>query len=93
MKKIELAQVISILANIGVIAGIVFLGIELQQTQRGMQAQAYQARAFDVIAWQFEVAKDEDLRRIWLLSRTSDAFEASALTGLSSSSLCCRPTP
>jgi hypothetical protein len=34
MKKIDLPQAISILANIGVIAGIVFLGIELNQNNR-----------------------------------------------------------
>jgi hypothetical protein len=32
MKKIDLAQMIVVLANVGVIAGIVFLGIELRQT-------------------------------------------------------------
>jgi hypothetical protein len=31
MKKIDLGQTITILANVGVIAGIVFLAIELQQ--------------------------------------------------------------
>jgi len=31
MKKIDLGQTITILANIGVIAGIVFLGYELRQ--------------------------------------------------------------
>jgi len=31
MKKIDLGQTITILANVGVIAGIVFLGIEVQQ--------------------------------------------------------------
>ena len=31
MTKIDLGRTISILANIGVIAGIVFLGLELQQ--------------------------------------------------------------
>jgi len=64
MKKIDLGQTITILANVGVIAGIVFLGVELRQTQRSMQAQAYQARAFDGIAWDFEVLRDENLRRV-----------------------------
>jgi hypothetical protein len=69
MKKIDLGQTITILANIGVIAGIVFLGVELRQTQDAMQAQAYQARAFDAIAWDFEVAKDENLRSVdWQLT-------------------------
>ena len=33
MKKIDLGQTIAILANVGVIAGIVFLGFELRQNQ------------------------------------------------------------
>ena len=44
MKKIDLGQTVSILANIGVIAGIVFLAFELQQNNRLMAAQA---RAFE----------------------------------------------
>ena len=40
MKKIELGQTITILANIGVIAGIVFLALELQQNNRLLSAQA-----------------------------------------------------
>ncbi|MGD8339936.1 MAG: hypothetical protein PVH89_04090 [Gammaproteobacteria bacterium] len=40
MKKIDLGQMISILANVGVIAGIVFLGIELRQNNDFLAAQA-----------------------------------------------------
>ena len=32
MKKLELSQIVGILANLGVIAGIVFLGYELRRT-------------------------------------------------------------
>ena len=39
MRKIDLGQTITILANVGVIAGIIFLGFELQQNQRMMMAQ------------------------------------------------------
>ena len=39
MKKIDLGQTITILANVGVIAGIVFLGYELRQNQVVVQAQ------------------------------------------------------
>ena len=39
MKKIGLGQTITVLANVGVIAGIVFLGLELQQNQRMVMAQ------------------------------------------------------
>jgi hypothetical protein len=40
MKKIDLGQTVQILANLGVIAGIVFLGIELQQNNALLGAQA-----------------------------------------------------
>lgn len=39
MKKIELGQAITILANIGVLAGIVFLAIELQQNNQLLRAE------------------------------------------------------
>ena len=40
MKKIELGQYITILASLGVIAGIVFLGIELQQNNDLLRQEA-----------------------------------------------------
>ena len=40
MKKIDLGQTISILANLGVIAGIVFLAVELRQNNQLLQAEA-----------------------------------------------------
>ena len=48
MKKIDLGQAFSILANIGVIAGIVFLAIELRQNNRLLDLQVratYSSRA------------------------------------------------
>lgn len=45
MKKIELGQAITILANLGVIAGIVFLGYELRQNTLMIRAQITQSRA------------------------------------------------
>ncbi len=44
MKKVELGQAITILANVGVIAGIVFLAVELQQNNELLTAQARVAR-------------------------------------------------
>ena len=38
MKKIDLGQTIAILANIGVIAGIVFLAVELDLQRRKFQS-------------------------------------------------------
>lgn len=40
MKKIDLGQAISILANIGVIAGIVFLVVEIQQNTAAIRSQS-----------------------------------------------------
>ena len=44
MKKLDLGQTISILANIGVIAGIVFLAVELQQNNELLSAEARSTR-------------------------------------------------
>ncbi len=43
MKKLELGQTITILANLGVIAGIVFLGVELRQNNELLEVQAEMA--------------------------------------------------
>jgi len=42
LKKIDLGQTITILANVGVIAGIIFLGIEIQQNTVSSRVNAYQ---------------------------------------------------
>jgi hypothetical protein len=44
MKKIDIAQFVGILANIGVIAGIVFLGIELRQNNELLRTEARASR-------------------------------------------------
>ena len=56
MKKIDLGQMITILANVGVIAGIVFLAIELRQNNELLAAQASFA--------QFSVERDRRTRMI-----------------------------
>ena len=42
MKKLDLGRIITILANVGVIAGIVFLAIELRQNNALLRAEARQ---------------------------------------------------
>lgn len=52
MKKIDPLQIVSILANVGVIAGIVFLGIELRQNNRLLDVEVranYTGRASSVL--------------------------------------------
>ena len=39
MKKIDVSQTLGILANIGVIAGIIFLAVELQQNNELLEAE------------------------------------------------------
>lgn len=61
MQKIDLSKMASILANVGVIAGIVFLAVELHQNNELMEAEARQIRTNMVIeAWRF-TAEHEDL--------------------------------
>jgi len=43
MKNINYGQTISVLANLGVIAGILFLAIEIRQNTRTAQASAYES--------------------------------------------------
>ena len=45
MKKIELGQAVTILANLGVIAGIIFLAIEIRQNNELMADEAQRVRS------------------------------------------------
>lgn len=54
MKKIDIGQTISILANVGVIAGILFLAFELEQNNTLLESQARSVRA-DVRRGSFEL--------------------------------------
>ncbi len=52
MKKIDLGQTITILANFGVVAGIVFLGFELRQNNQLLDIEvraAYSSRANPIV--------------------------------------------
>jgi hypothetical protein len=51
-----------LIALVAVIGSLIAVVVELRQTQTVMQAQVYQARAFDGIEWNMELAKDESLR-------------------------------
>jgi hypothetical protein len=43
MKKIDIGQMITIFANVGVIVGIIFLAVEVKQNNRQLELQSYQA--------------------------------------------------
>jgi hypothetical protein len=62
MKKIDVAQALTVLANVGVIAGIVFLATELRLNTRAIQAQTRDSiteKEMQLYSWQatnFELA-------------------------------------
>jgi hypothetical protein len=72
-------DLIELVALIAVVGSLIAVAVELRQTQTALQAGAYQARAFDGIAWNFEIAKDERIRKIQMLLESGE-FDASELT-------------
>lgn len=64
MKKIDLGQIINTLANLGVIAGIVFLGIELQQNNELLATEARRNRAAHIEENYGMLATDGELASI-----------------------------
>lgn len=57
----DLAEIIALIAVIG---SLVAVAVELRQTQAALQAQAYQARAFDGITQNLAIAQNEELARL-----------------------------
>ena len=93
MKKLDLGQTISILANIGVIAGIVFLGIEVRQNHVSLnEANAINRASSSATALEYlnefrtSLAQDEQLAEIWL--RGSSGSELSPVDQLRFLNLC-----
>jgi hypothetical protein len=70
MKKIDLGQTITVLANLGVIAGIVFLGYELRQNNELMSADA-NMRLLDNRLRFFELLSTNDEFAIAYLKRSN----------------------
>jgi hypothetical protein len=61
MKQINVGQLISILANVGVIAGIVFLALELQQNNSFLQSDAEYRVMQNRMLFNTELLDDADL--------------------------------
>ncbi len=72
MKKIDLGPTIGILANLGVIAGIVFLGIELQQNNELLATEARRSRAAHMEENYGMLASDSELASLMLKSRLGE---------------------
>jgi len=67
MKKIDLGQTISIIANLGVIAGIVFLGYELRQNNRFLAEEARYSMLQNQISWADSIGTDAESARLVFL--------------------------
>ena len=74
MKKLDLGQSISILANVGVIAGILLLAVELQQNNELLGAQARLARVQMRVDGGVEVFSNPELVRVVAKSRDQAAL-------------------
>ena len=64
MKKLEFGQAVTIIANLGVIAGILFLGFELHQNNEQLSAQARYNYYHERIEAQRLIAGDPGLAEI-----------------------------
>ena len=68
-----------LIALVAVIGSLIAVVVELRQTQTAMRAQAYQARAFDGIEWNMELAKNEAIRSMQKRLDSAD-FDPATLT-------------
>ena len=74
MKKIDIGQSLSILANAGVIAGIVFLGIEIRQNNELLAAESRAARNARVLEQPAAVSTDVDLAEVLVRAKNGEAL-------------------
>ncbi len=74
MKKVDLGQSIGILANVGVIAGIVFLVIELQQNNELLEAQARSERNQRVMNLRSDIYSNPVLAEILVKIRNGETL-------------------
>ena len=74
MKKLEPHQTISILANLGVIAGLVLVALELRQTTDAVVGATYQARSETGMQWNLAVAGSELLTDVSMRARELDSL-------------------
>ncbi len=66
MKKLDLGQTIGILANLGVIAGIVFLAFEIRGATRATQAETLQTASALDQEFLLHVSSDLDISQLWI---------------------------
>ena len=72
----KLNRLLSLLANLGVIAGIVFLAMEVQQNTSMMQAQTRDSISNKLIEWQLSIANDQYTAQTFAVGNAADGFES-----------------
>lgn len=76
MKKVDLGQTVSILANLGVIAGIIFLALEIRQNNTLMTSQSRANQSAQVLAIQVDVFSNPDLSEILIKADSGESLTA-----------------
>ena len=82
MKKLDLGQAVSILANIGVITGIVFLALQLRQNNEWLASESRYYHSVARQAWHETLATDEQLVAILEKARESERLSFAEQTQL-----------
>ena len=65
MRKFDLGQAIQVVANVGVLAGIVFLAVEVRQNQSTMDEDAQLNTLASFSDFRNFIAESEQLAEIW----------------------------
>lgn len=67
MKKIHIGQSIQVLANVGVLVGLVFVGLEVRQSSTAVATQTADSIADGFIALNVTSITDPDVARFWII--------------------------
>ena len=72
MRKRNLSETLTLLANLGVIAGIVFLGVELRQNNALMEMEARATLTENLQDGWYQVSSDPDLVDLFIKDRSGE---------------------
>ena len=75
MKKKDLGQRITVLANVGVLVGILLLVYELNQNRQMMQAQTRSSIADGITEFLVNIGSDPELADLWALGGAGTALD------------------
>jgi hypothetical protein len=76
VKSLDVGEVVSIVANVGIIAGIVFLGLEPQQNNQLLEAESRYVLGERAVGLGMAVAQNRDLAQALAKLDNSDPLDA-----------------